>query len=164
MSGPKTTLDNRLAALEQMPLVSLRAEWEQMFGNPAPPKAANYLRARLGAAIQEAEHRDLVAVVRARLRAIAASSPAGRPLVQAKPAVRAPRAARAVVPGRDPRLPPIGTVLRRRWNGLDHEVHITSDGFRWNGSTFDSLSAVAKAITLTKWNGFRFFQLDQEAA
>ncbi len=164
MPAPKTTIDDRLAALERMPLASLRAQWDQVFGSSAPPKAANYLRARLAAAIQEAERPELVAEVRARLRALATSPTAARPLVRTKPAIRTPRATRAALPGRDPRLPPIGTVLRRRWNGVDHEVHVASNGFRWNGSTFDSLSAVAKAMTGTKWNGFRFFQLDQQAA
>jgi hypothetical protein len=36
-------------------------------------------------------------------------------------------------------------------------VMVVADGFAWNGKAFDSLSAVAKAITGTKWNGHRFF-------
>jgi hypothetical protein len=32
-----------------------------------------------------------------------------------------------------------------------------NDGFLWNGSTYRSLSAIARAITGTKWNGPRFF-------
>jgi hypothetical protein len=34
-----------------------------------------------------------------------------------------------------------------------------SDGFAWNGQTYDSLSKVAFAITGTNWNGPRFFGL-----
>jgi hypothetical protein len=36
-------------------------------------------------------------------------------------------------------------------------VMAVSDGFAWNGEIFASLSAVAQAITGTKWNGHRFF-------
>jgi hypothetical protein len=36
---------------------------------------------------------------------------------------------------------------------------VMSDGFAWNGQTYDSLSKVAFAITGTKWNGPRFFGL-----
>ena len=36
-------------------------------------------------------------------------------------------------------------------------VMVIADGFAWNGATFASLSAVAQAITGTKWNGHRFF-------
>jgi hypothetical protein len=31
------------------------------------------------------------------------------------------------------------------------------DGFVWNGTTYRSLSQVARAITGTRWNGRRFF-------
>jgi hypothetical protein len=37
-----------------------------------------------------------------------------------------------------------------------------SDGFAWNGRTYDSLSKVAYAITGTRWNGPRFFGLRKE--
>ena len=36
-------------------------------------------------------------------------------------------------------------------------VMVVADGFAWNGEIFASLSAVAQAITGTKWNGHRFF-------
>jgi len=52
-----------------------------------------------------------------------------------------------------------GTVVTREWNGQIHRVMVTKDGFAWDGSTFDSLSKIAGAITGTKWNGPRFFGL-----
>ena len=54
-------------------------------------------------------------------------------------------------------LPRSGTVLVREWQGATHHVTIVNDGFLWNGSTYRSLSAIARAITGTKWNGPRFF-------
>jgi hypothetical protein len=36
------------------------------------------------------------------------------------------------------------------------------EGFVWNGTTFKSLSQVARAITGTRWNGPRFFGLQRE--
>jgi hypothetical protein len=38
-------------------------------------------------------------------------------------------------------------------------VMVRGDGFAWNGTSYASLSAVAFAITGTKWNGYRFFGL-----
>ena len=38
-------------------------------------------------------------------------------------------------------------------------VMVREDGFAWNGTSYASLSAVAFAITGTKWNGYRFFGL-----
>src|ERR1019366_1365391 len=50
-----------------------------------------------------------------------------------------------------------GTVLVREWDRQSQRVMVMSDGFAWNGQTYDSLSKVAFAITGTKWNGPRFF-------
>jgi len=56
-----------------------------------------------------------------------------------------------------PSLPRSGTVLAREWHGTTHHVTIVNDGFLWNGSSYRSLSGIARAITGTKWNGPRFF-------
>ena len=52
-----------------------------------------------------------------------------------------------------------GTVLVRVWDRQSQRVMVMSDGFAWNGQTYDSLSKVAFAITGTNWNGPRFFGL-----
>src|SRR5207247_3766911 len=52
-----------------------------------------------------------------------------------------------------------GTVLVRKWDRRSQRVMVMSDGFAWNGQTYDSLSKVAFAITGTNWNGLRFFGL-----
>jgi len=51
------------------------------------------------------------------------------------------------------------TVLRRVFNGVAHEVTIYADGFDYAGERFKTLSAIAKHITGTPWNGFLFFGL-----
>jgi hypothetical protein len=38
-------------------------------------------------------------------------------------------------------------------------ITVTRDGFVWQDRTYPSLSAVARAITGTSWNGRRFFGL-----
>ena len=51
-----------------------------------------------------------------------------------------------------------GARLVRFWQGARHEAVIRDDGrFEYNGKTYNSLSAVAKAITGTHWNGKLFF-------
>ena len=52
-----------------------------------------------------------------------------------------------------------GTVLVREWDRRSQRVMVMSDGFAWNGQTYDSLSKVAFAITGTNWNGPRFIGL-----
>jgi hypothetical protein len=56
------------------------------------------------------------------------------------------------------RLKP-GTVLVRDYQGQRHTVTVVSNGFDWQGATYPSLSAIARAITGTAWSGPRFFAL-----
>jgi hypothetical protein len=52
-----------------------------------------------------------------------------------------------------------GTVLVRDYQGERHTVTVVPDGFDWQGTTYASLSAIARAITGTAWSGPRFFAL-----
>jgi hypothetical protein len=52
-----------------------------------------------------------------------------------------------------------GTRLVREWHGKTHCVDVIDGGFVYEGKTFASLSAVARAITGTRWSGPRFFAL-----
>jgi hypothetical protein len=52
-----------------------------------------------------------------------------------------------------------GTVLVRDYQGKRHIVTVVSNGFDWQGATYASLSAIARAITGTAWSGPRFFAL-----
>lgn len=52
-----------------------------------------------------------------------------------------------------------GTLLVREHDGVQHRVTVTPEGFLWGDRTYASLSAVARAITGTNWNGRRFFGL-----
>ena len=55
-----------------------------------------------------------------------------------------------------------GTILVREWQGTTHHVTVVADGFIWNGGNHSSLSAIARAVTGTKWNGPRFFGLRED--
>lgn len=52
-----------------------------------------------------------------------------------------------------------GTQLIRQWQNTTHTVMVLDDGFALDGRTYKSLSAVAKAITGTHWNGYAFFRI-----
>lgn len=56
-------------------------------------------------------------------------------------------------------MPIAGTQLIRKWQGVEHLVTVTSDGFDWQGRPYKSLSAIARAIIGTRWNGWVFFGL-----
>jgi hypothetical protein len=56
------------------------------------------------------------------------------------------------------RLKP-GTVLVREYQGERYTVTVVPDGYVWEGTTYRSLSTIARAITGTAWGGPRFFGL-----
>jgi hypothetical protein len=57
------------------------------------------------------------------------------------------------------RLPMPGTVLTRIYKDKQIVVTILPDGFEYEYKVYRSLSAVAKEITGTQWNGYTFFKL-----
>jgi hypothetical protein len=63
--------------------------------------------------------------------------------------------------GREPdcRVPLPGTVLTRKWKGRTVLVEVLAKGFRYEDRQYSSLSAIATAITGTRWNGLAFFGL-----
>ena len=53
--------------------------------------------------------------------------------------------------------PVTGTKLVRNHQGVEHTVTVLTDGYSWEGRPYKSLSAIARAITGTRWNGWTFF-------
>ena len=52
-----------------------------------------------------------------------------------------------------------GAKLVREWHGRTHVVVVTDRGFDYSGSSYRSLTQVAKLITGAHWSGPRFFGL-----
>ena len=55
--------------------------------------------------------------------------------------------------------PIAGTRLLREYQGVECAVTVLANGFEWQGRPYKSLSAIARAITGTRWNGLTFFGL-----
>jgi len=64
----------------------------------------------------------------------------------------------------DPRLPMPGSLLVKEFRNRTIVVKVLDEGFEYDGRRFASLSAIAKEITGTKWNGFLFFGLTKEGS
>ena len=58
--------------------------------------------------------------------------------------------------------PIAGTRLIREWKGVEHCVTVRTDDFEYQGRPYKSLSAIAKLITGTQWNGLVFFGLKNQ--
>ena len=61
---------------------------------------------------------------------------------------------------RDPRLPAPGAIVTRTFQGRLISVEILENGFRHEGCVYRSLSAIARQVSGTAWNGFSFFRMN----
>lgn len=61
----------------------------------------------------------------------------------------------------DGRLRPGGRLVRD-WHGKRYEVEILESGFGYDGTIYNSLTEIARAITGTHWSGPRFFGLNKK--
>lgn len=137
----------QLAAMQRLSVNELKAKWEALFGTPAPNNARAFLELRIGYRIQELTYGGLTKKTRRVLDLLADE-------VDGKIARKSMVA--------DPRNPVVGTKLVREWDGAEHTVTVMRDGYECQGRKYRSLSAVAKAITGTNWNGFRFFGMREK--
>ena len=142
------TLAEEIAQLRGLALNGLRARWQSMTGKQASAHLPRHLLfAMVAYRLQADAWGDLDAATARLLKRVGSS--------RSDAEVAALTA--AFDQQRHELLP--GTVLTREWNGHIHRVMVTEGGFAWDGSTYDSLSKIACAITGTKWNGPRFFGL-----
>jgi len=138
-------LANEIAHLRALDLAGLRARWRSLTGRAAPAHLSRTLLLKvLAYRVQAAALGDLDPVTARVLDRIASQG-------RSSPRAEVP------IPDRIGIRP--GTVLVREWDGEPHRVMVLADGFAWNGTTYQSLSQVARAITGTRWNGPRFFGL-----
>jgi hypothetical protein len=134
-----------------MTVGELAEKYREVFGVPTRTRNKEYLRKHVAWRIQEQNEGGLSARALERIEKLAPLAPA--------------RWQRQVTNSgdgggtadRDPRLPPVGTVLSRIYNGATHRVTILMDGFEYQGRHHRSLSQIAKLIAGTPWNGFTFF-------
>jgi len=143
------TILARLAALKTTPTPDLKKQWRELFDTEPPPYNRRFLESRLAYRIQELTYGGLKPATIARLEAL------GEELDGGNIAVRRIR-------GND--RPIAGTRLIRGWQGIEHTVTVTHDGYEWQGRPYRSLSAIARAITGTRWNGWTFFGIKNRRA
>ena len=134
----------RLAALKAMKTPELKAQWRELFDSEPPPFNRRYLESRLAYRIQELAYGGLKPETVKRLERLGEELDGGD---RSKSRIRADL------------KPIVGTRLIREWQGVEHVVTVTADGYEWQGRPYKSLSSVARAITGTRWNGWVFFGL-----
>lgn len=147
----------RIAELQEMPMKYLHRAYYELFEEPTRSRNRDYLVKKLSWRIQEITEGGLSDRAKARIDELA-SKPAPRSRRRHRATGAPSRAARRKL-RRDSRLPEVGTVLTREHDGVEHEVIVLEDSFEYDGETYRSLSAIARVITGTVWNGWTFFGL-----
>lgn len=137
------------AELQTMTLEELKARWLQLKGIPLPKFMRRGLMTRAVAhAMDEAANGGLDPATQRKLdelvAAIVPKNADGKQRAQARKQIKP------------------GTRLIREWQGDIHEVTVTPKGFLWRGAEHASLSAIAREITGTRWNGWAFFGLKKK--
>ena len=141
------TIPARLAALKTMPMPDLKAQWRDLFDTDPPPFNRRYLENRIAYRIQELAYGGLKPETIRRLEILGEQYDSDNVTTR-----RTRHDARPVV----------GTRLVREYQRIEHTVTVLADGYEWEGRPYRSLSAIARAITGTRWNGLVFFGLKNQ--
>jgi hypothetical protein len=123
-------------------LDELRREWRRLYNRNPPRLSRDLLIRGIGYRRQELQHGGLNKLTLRKLKTLAKMF----------------RTEGRVAPDPGLSLKP-GARLVREWHGRTHTVTVTDDGFEYAGSTYPSLTKIAKKITGTRWSGPRFFGL-----
>ena len=132
----------QLPGLSRQQLLEL---WQKLYKKAAPLGIRREIMVPLLAyKIQENGYGGLTPIIRSELRRIAQTLERNRSL--GAPPVRSKTKS--------------GTRLLRCWRGEMHEVFVAEAGYEYRGSTYHSLSEIARKITGTRWSGPAFFGLN----
>jgi hypothetical protein len=143
MNEKQASIAARIAELSTLPMPDLWLRWDRYFtSRPINPNRA-FIESRIAYKLQEEAFGGLAPATRQRLETIGVKH--SKIKLRARP--------------RDFNFAP-GTILLREWGDREHKVAVTAEGlFEYEGSTFKSLTAVARHITGTHWSGPLFFGL-----
>ena len=150
-----------IAVLKSMTVGQLREKYQTVFGEPTQAGNKDFLFKRIVWRLQSQAEGDLSERARKRAAEIARDADI-RMTIPKPPKLSAGAELRTVAAPAalgDNRLPIPGTVLTRTYRGQSHLVTVLPKGFDYDGEVYRTLSAVAKKITGTHWNGFLFFGL-----
>jgi hypothetical protein len=152
-------LSTEIAALRQMTAAQLREKYQKVFGEPTRTWNKNFLFKRVAWRIQSMAEGTLSERARQRAAELARDADIRMTMPRTPTITAGAMASIRTAPPGSSRLPMPGTVLTKAYRGRLLEVTVLPKGFEWEGQVYKSLTAVAKAVTGTHWNGLAFFGL-----
>ena len=152
--GMNAELNQHIDQLRQMTTAQLQLRYRELFGQPSHSNHKGYLFRRLAWRLQSLAGGGLSE----RARHYAVEITADTDLRLCPPSKSLPtQPVRAGAT--DPRLPAPGTQLVRQYKDDTITVTVLEDGFQHGERVYKSLSAIARQVTGTQWNGYLFFSL-----
>jgi hypothetical protein len=155
------SLAAEIAALPRLRVSELRLRFAEVCGEPTPSHNKVWLVKRIAWRLQAKVEGDLSERARRRAAELAADADLrlSPPPADADGTKDQPRLIHMPA---DDRLPRPGTILTRRYKGRTLQVEVLQHGFAFEGKTYRSLSAVAKAVTGSHCSGHFFFGLTEK--
>jgi len=154
---PPLDIEKEVAALDELSIALLRDRYAELHGESTRSRHRTYLIRRIAWKLQALAEGDLSE--RARQRAAELSDESFARSTPPRNASVSPRGTNGRRSKRDPRLPCPGNLIIRDYKDQRIVVHVTEEGFEYDGVKYGSLSAVAKAVTGSHVSGFHFFGL-----
>ena len=167
-----TDIAAEIDALQRMTTSELVDRYEQLHGQPSRTRHRTYLIRKIAWRIQALAEGDLSERARKRAAELADDADvrvmAPKTMIMPPQPEGSPTVARPLPNGEqnDPRLPSPGSAIVREYKGRTIRVVVLDDnkGFEYEGERYRTLSAIAKAVTGSHINGFRFFRLTKTGA
>ena len=146
--------------LRKLPVTELQKQYRQLLDQESKSTHKEYLYRRIAWQLQAQAEGGLSERALQRISDIADVSilSAGR---KDTPQTNRPHKLSPATTTRDARLPSAGALLRRRYQGREVIVQVLDDGFQYQSRHYRSLSAIAREVTGTRWNGLVFFGLTE---
>lgn len=153
-------INKEMAALRKQTVPELRNRYVEVFGETTTSRHKAFLIRRILWRLQANLEGGLSERARQRAQELASDSDVRLTAPKAKtPAGAGPRKVTSIEISEDGRLPMPGAVITRRYKGRSLEVRVLPRGFEYEGEVYRTLSAVARKVTGTHWNGYHFFKL-----
>jgi hypothetical protein len=157
-------ISQEVAAMRRMPIGDLREVYERVFGETTTVRHAQCLVKRIAWRMQANQLGGISLRAQRRVEELANEADLRlnaprRPLSDEGKTVT--RTIPSVIREAEDELA-VGAQIERHYKGKTIVATIVENGVRWNGDLYGSLSAVAKAVTGSHWNGRAFFGLDSK--
>lgn len=156
----QTSIHQQIVDLHLMTVKELRQRYADVYGEPTRAHSKPHMIRKIAWRIQALAEGELSE--RARQRAAELANDADVRIVPAR--AKEDAKTKLFVPtASDPRLPAPGSVLVRKYKGRVIRVVVMPDAFEYEGERYPSLTALAKKITGSHCNGFRFFGMEAKS-